>query len=89
MIGQVDGGEVDALFLNEERGYDAQQDGERARAEKLDVAFGNMYTREIVSFGESILEGRPLEVPAQDAVNVQRVVEAAYRANDEKRIVDL
>lgn len=89
VIGQVDGGEVDALFLNEERGYDAQQDGERARAEKLDVAFGNMYTREIVSFGESILEGRPLEVPAQDAVNVQRVVEAAYRANDEKRIVDL
>ena len=89
VIGQVDGGDVDALFLNEMKGYDAQQDGARATSGKLDVEFGNMYTREIVSFGESVLEGKPLEVPAQDAVDVQRVIEAAYRANDEKRIIDL
>ena len=89
VIGQVDGGDVDALFLNEMRGYDAQQDGGKAVSEKLDVEFGNMYTREIVSFGESVLEGKPVTVPAQEAVDVQRVIEAAYRANDEKRIIDL
>ena len=85
----MDGGDVDALFLNEMRGYDAQQDGGKAVSEKLDVEFGNMYTREIVSFGESVLEGKPVTVPAQEAVDVQRVIEAAYRANDEKRIIDL
>ena len=57
--------------------------------EELEAEFGNLYTREIVSFGESVLEGKPLTAPAQDAVDVQRVIEAAYRANDEKRIIDL
>jgi predicted dehydrogenase len=41
-----------------------------------------MYTREIESFGNSILNGLPLEVPAEEAVYVQRVMEAAYRSND-------
>ena len=48
-----------------------------------------MYTREIESFGNSLLTGAPLEVPAADAVYVQRVMEAAYRANDEKTVIDL
>ena len=48
-----------------------------------------MYTREIESFGNSILNNLPLEVPAEDAVQVQRVMEAAYRSNDEKCVVDL
>ena len=48
-----------------------------------------MYTREIESFGNSILNDLPLEVPASDAVQVQRVMEAAYRSNDEKCVVEL
>ena len=89
VIGQVDGGHVDAMFLEGMKGYDAQQDGSKAVSEELEAEFGNLYTREIVSFGESVLEGKPLTAPAQDAVDVQRVIEAAYRANDEKRIIDL
>ena len=89
VIGQVDGGSVDAMFLNEMKGYDAQQDAKETESTNLDVEFGNMYTREIVSFGESVLNGKPLTVPAQDAVDVQRVIEAAYISNNEKRIIDL
>ena len=89
IIGQVDGGTVDAMFLEGNKGYDAQQDKTEEEKAKLEVEFGNMYTREIVSFGESILEGKPLTVPAQDAVDVQRVIEAAYTSNDEKRFVEL
>ena len=59
------------------------------KGEQLDVEFGNMYTREIESFGNSILNNLPLEVPASDAVQVQRVMEAAYRSNDNKCVVDL
>lgn len=89
VIGQVDGGSVDAMFLKEAGGYDARQDGDRGASEVLDVTFGNLYAREIESFGKSVLEGKPVTVPAQDAVNVQRVIEAAYRANDARCMVDL
>ena len=89
VIGQVDGGSLDALFLGEQGGYDAQQDAKHVEGEKIDVEFGNMYAREVASFSDSILNGTPLEVPASDAVQVQRVMEAAYRSNDEKTVIDL
>ena len=89
VIGQIDGGKLDALFCGDQGGYNAQQDTQDVTGEQIDVEFGNMYTREIESFGDSILNGTPLEVPASDAVYVQRVMEAAYRANDEKTVIDL
>lgn len=89
VIGQVDGGSVDAMFLADVGGYDAVQNSKEAEKTSLDVVFGNMYQREIESFGESVLNGTPLEVPASDAVQVQRVIEAAYRSCEGKRIIDL
>ncbi|MCI8526697.1 MAG: Gfo/Idh/MocA family oxidoreductase [Oscillospiraceae bacterium] len=89
VIGQVDGGSLDALFLGPQGGYDAQQDAKHVEGTRIDVEFGNMYQREVASFSNSILTGAPLEVPASEAVQVQRVMEAAYRSNDEKCVVDL
>ena len=83
VIGQVDGGTLDAMFLGEQGGYDAQQDKRDGAREKIEVEFGNMYAREVASFSNSILTGAPVEVPAEEAVQVQRVMEAAYRSNDE------
>ena len=89
VIGQVDGGSLDALFLGEQGSYDAQQDKKDVRGEAIEVEFGNMYAREIASFSNSILTGAPVEVPAEEAVQVQRVMEAAYCSNDEKCVVTL
>ena len=89
VIGQVDGGSVEAMFLGEQGGYDALQDTKHEHGGKLDVEFGNMYAREIASFSNSILTGVPVEVPGSDSVQVQRVLEAAYRSNDENRIITL
>ena len=89
VLGQIDGGTLDALFCGEMGGYDAQQDTKNVQGTTIDVEFGNMYTRQIVSFGNSILNNLPLEVPASDAVQVQKVMEAAYRSNDEKIIIEL
>lgn len=89
IIGQVDGGTLDALFLGDPAEYDAQQDKKDVHGDEIQVAFGNMYAREIESFSDSLLTGAPLEVPASDAVYVQRVMEAAYRSNEEKRIISL
>ena len=89
VIGQVDGGELDALFLGPQGGYDAVQNSKTAQGEHIDVTFGNLYQREVESFCNSLLTGAPLEVPASDAVQVQRVMEAAYLSNDTGRIIDL
>ena len=90
VIGQVDGGSVDALFLEDAGGYNAQQDHEtKATEAALDVEFGNAYAREVESFCLSLLENWPLEVPAEEAVRAQRIIEAAYRSNDERKIIDL
>ncbi|MBR2571167.1 MAG: Gfo/Idh/MocA family oxidoreductase [Clostridia bacterium] len=89
VIGQVDGGTLDALFLGPQGGYDAVQNVKDAKGETIDVEFGNCYQREIESFSNSLLTGAPLEAPASDAVQVQRVMEAAYRSNDTGRIIDL
>jgi len=88
VIGQVDGGSVDALFVGRTGGYDARQDVKRVEPVPLEAALGDMYAREIESFGHSILMGTPLEVPAEDAIQVQRVVEAAYRSSRDKRVIE-
>lgn len=89
VIGQVDGGALDALFLGEQGGYDAQQDAKRVQGEQIDVEFGDLYQREIASFCASILDGAPLEAPAEDALSVQKVIEAAYRSNDDRAVIEL
>jgi predicted dehydrogenase len=82
VIGQVDGGTLDAMYLEKQGEYNAQQDTNEATAESEDVAFGNMYAREIESFCSSLLNGTTLEVPARDAVYIQRVMEAAYESEE-------
>ena len=89
VIGQVDGGTLDAMFLGEQGAYNAQQDKTDGKRTAIEVEFGNMYTREVASFSNSILTGAPVEVPAEEAVQVQRVMEAAYRSNDEARTIKL
>ena len=84
VIGQEDGGTLDAMFLGEQSGYIALQNTNKAQGKTIEMNFGNTYAREIASFSNSLLTGAPLEVPARQAVQVQRVMEAAYHSNDQK-----
>lgn len=83
VIGQIDGGALDAMFLEKQGDYNATQDTNEATAQSEDVEFGNMYAREIASFSDSLLNGTPVEVPATEAVYVQKVMEAAYAASED------
>ena len=89
IIGQNDGGTLNAIFLEGNREYDPQQDHADLQGEMLGGKFGNMYTREIESFAASLLDGTPLEVPASDALHVQHVIELAYRSSQENRIFEV
>ena len=90
VVGQVDTGSVDAMFVDSVGGYDAQQSGDN-RAEKQTITgeYGDLYQREVASFCDSLIHNKPFTVDARDAVLVQRVIEAAYRSNDENVIVTL
>jgi len=83
-IGQVEGGTVKAVFANDDAGYAAAQNRDQSGAVMLEADLsGNMYTKEIESFGDSILNGTPVQVPLTDAIHIQKVVTAAYKASDE------
>ena len=89
VIGQNDGGSLNALYLENVGGYDPKQDHNAFTGVDIGGDFGNMYTRQIESFSNSILKGLPLEAPASDAVRVQRIMEAAYRSSEENVIIHI
>ncbi len=86
MIGQLDGGKLNAVFIDRNVGYSSEQTHNDDAGVEIQGSFGNLYTREIESFSDSILHGKPLEVPASDAVHVQRIMELAYRSGEEMKI---
>ena len=86
-IGQVEGGKLDVVISNNKSSYDSKQDRVDVTPLKIEVDFGNMYTKEIESFSDSILNGSLLEIPIEDALQVQKVIEAAYRSSLEGRFI--
>lgn len=81
-ISQVEGGKLDVVISDDSLGYNAQQDREENGQVDINVEFGNMYTKEIESFSKSILDKSSIQVPAEDALQVQRMVEAAYESSE-------
>lgn len=89
IIGQNDGGTLNAVFIEKDAAYDAVQNHCDNTGIYLEGEYGNMYTREIESFCDSLINSKPLEVPASDAVHVQEIIEKAYRSTKEKRIFEV
>ena len=89
MIGQIDGGKLNAVFIDKNVGYSAEQTHADDAGIEIEGNFGNMYTREIESFSDSILNNKPLVVPASDAVHVQKIMESAYRSGEELKTIVL
>ena len=88
-IGQVEGGSVKAVFSGGDAGYEAAQNRTQTGAVELTAEFGNMYTKEIESFSDSILSGSPVQVPLTDAIHIQKVVEAAYKSSETGMMADV
>ncbi|MBR2452513.1 MAG: Gfo/Idh/MocA family oxidoreductase [Clostridia bacterium] len=88
-ISQVEGGDVSVLISDDSLGYDAAQNRDELVPVKLDVELGNMYTKEIESFGNAVLNGTAPEITGEDGINVQKIVENAYKASETKIISEL
>lgn len=88
-ISQIEGGKLEVMLCDDSLGYDAQQNRNDVGTVEINVEFGNMYTKEIESFSESVLNGKTVEVPAEDALQVQKIVHAAYESSSNKCFVEL
>lgn len=82
-LGQVEGGTV-KVTVSDPGGYNAQQNRDTNGSFAVEAELGNMYTKEIESFGRSVADGTPLTVPLEDAIHVQKVACAAYNASENK-----
>lgn len=77
-LSQEEGGNVEVLAINDAGGYDAQQNRSTVTPIKLDVTFGNMYTKEIEAFGKAVLNEGEIPITAADAIKSQKAIEALY-----------
>lgn len=77
-INQVEGGKLDVVLSEDKLGYNAQQNRNDAVSIDIQVEFGNMYTKQIESFSNSIQFGNPIEASIENASQVQKIVEISY-----------
>ncbi len=83
-ISQVEGGEIEVLCADDAAGYDASQNRNDVAPMQVEVVFGNMYTKEIESFGRAVAGEGEVAITALDGIRSQKVIEAAYASNKEK-----
>ena len=88
-IGQVEGGNVRVTICGDQGAYNANQDRQPTNSYIMEAELGNMYTKEIEGFGDAILRDTIPPITAGDAINVQRIVEAAYESNETKKFVKI
>lgn len=88
-ISQLEGGKLDVVLLKQDKGYNAQQDRVDVSPLEINVAFGDMYTKEIESFSNSIQYKSKVGVPLKDALQVQKVIEAAYESSLSRKMIHL
>ncbi len=88
-LSQEEGGKIEVIAADSSAGYDAQQTRNEVKPIAVEVEFSNMYTKELESFGRSVLENAPIEVPAADAIWAQRVIMAAYESNETGKFIEL
>lgn len=88
-ISQVEGGSVRVTICGDQGAYNAAQERQPANSYIMEAELGNMYTKEIEEFGKAIMNDTVPPIPAADAVNVQRIIEAAYESNEKKTFIKL
>lgn len=88
-LSQIETGSVELVCGNSDAAYDAMQNKTMAEPVKLEVNFGNMYTKEIEGFGKAVLGEGEIPVTAFDALQAQKVVEAAYNSNNNRTHIKL
>ena len=89
IVAQVDGGILNAITLSDADDLLLEPEAGFGIGKNIEGDCGNMYRAELDSFSRSVLNGTPLEVDPMDAVQVQRIIDAAYVSSRERRTVSV
>ena len=88
-VSQVEGGTVQVRKCDKNENWLNSEEREVISVEVLNKELGNMYTKEIACFGNAILNDSDFLISAEDAIASQKVIEAAYISNNERKHVKL
>ena len=77
-LSQEEGGSVEVLVSGNDAGYDAQQNRSLVEPVKLDVTFGNMYTKEIEAFSNAVIKDTEPPVNGKNTLRVHEIIAAIY-----------
>lgn len=88
-ISQAEGGDVEILCVPDAGSYDAAQTRDEVKPVKIEVEFGNMYTKEIEAFGEAVAGTGKIPVTAPDAIRSQKAIEAVYESSLKRKTISL
>lgn len=86
-IGQVEGGNVRVTICGDQGAYNAAQDRQPTNSYIMEAELGNMYTKEVEGFSDAIINDTCPPITADDAINVQKLIEAAYESNETKKFI--
>lgn len=88
-LSQEDGGKFELILSDDSASYDAMQERKAEKTEKIEVEFGNLYTKEAESFGLTISGNNVNFAKADDGIYAQKITDAAYKSVLEKRFIEV
>ena len=88
-IAQDEAGEGVLVLTDSNKGYDAQQNRQKAQNTVLKAGTGNLYTKEIAAFAQAVLDGTAVPVTAADAICAQSIIEAAYASAQQRKVISV
>ena len=81
-LAQEEVGTTKVTLAKTGQGYDASQARGELKSYELPASDGNLYTKEIESFADSIINDSPVIISGEEALYVQRICESAYASSD-------
>ena len=88
-IAQDETGEGVLVLTDSNKGYDAQQNRQKAENAVLKAGEGNLYTKEIAGFAQAVLDNTAIPVTAMDAIRAQEIIEAAYASAQQRTVISI
>lgn len=87
-MAQEEVGTVKVTESNQE-GYDAMQERTELNSYILEGDLGNMYTKEIEAFSDALLNNKTPVINIDEAIFVQKIIEAAYESSASGKFINL
>jgi predicted dehydrogenase len=81
-VSQEEIGKTKVSITLKGQGYDINHEKGEQEVYELTHVKESLYKKEVESFGDSILNGTPVQVPATDGAYVQKICEATYEASE-------